>query len=101
MSGYIVTPEAAADLLQIWLYIAQDSEEIADRVQTEFYEMFDSLSRMPGQGHRRPDYTKAAVLFFPIYSYLIVYRPGTDPMQILAIVHGARQVKKVLRQRDV
>jgi plasmid stabilization system protein ParE len=101
MSGYVVTPEAAADLLRIWLYIADDSEESADRVQAEFYEMFDSLSRMPGQGHRRLDYTKAEVLFFPVYSYLIVYRPGTDPLQILAIVHGARQVKKFLKERGV
>jgi plasmid stabilization system protein ParE len=26
MSGYIVTPEATADLFQIWQYIARDSE---------------------------------------------------------------------------
>lgn len=56
---------------------------------------------MPGQGHRRPDYTKANVLFFPIYSYLIAYRPGTDPLQILAIVHGGRDVRKVLRKRNL
>jgi len=68
MSGYILTPEAASDLFQIWLYVARDSEEIADRVQKEFYERSFSLARMPGQGHRRPDYTKAKVLFFPIYS---------------------------------
>lgn len=96
MSSYAVTPEANADLLNIWLYIARDSEEIADRVQAEFYSKFDSLARHPGQGHRRTDYTKANVLFFPVYSYLIAYRPGTDPLEILAVVHGAREVEKVL-----
>ena len=39
MSGYVITPDAASDLLRIWLYIARDSEEIADRVQAEFYEV--------------------------------------------------------------
>ena len=101
MSGYSITPEANADLLQVWLYIAHDSEDIADRVQGEFYKKFESLSRHPGQGHRRTDYTKANVLFFPHYSYLIAYRPGTDPLQILAIVHGSREVRKVLKQRKV
>ncbi|MFN0102373.1 MAG: type II toxin-antitoxin system RelE/ParE family toxin [Bryobacteraceae bacterium] len=98
MSGYVITPEANADLLRMWLYIARDSEDIADRVQTEFYAKFDSLSRHPGQGHRRTDYTKANVLFFPVYSYLIAYRPRTDPLEILAVVHGAREVKKVLNR---
>jgi hypothetical protein len=41
--------------------------------------------------------------FYPsqFYSYLIAYRPGIDPLQILAIVHGARDVHKVLKQRDL
>ena len=101
MSGYVVTPEANADLLRVWLYIARDSEDVADRVQAEFYDKFASLSEHPGQGHRRTDYMKADVLFFPIYSFMIAYRPGTDPLQILAVVHGAREVKKVLKQRKV
>ena len=48
-------------------------------VEAELLDKCESLARMPGQGHRRTDYTKANVLFFPVYSYLIAYRPGTDP----------------------
>ena len=101
MSGYVITPDAASDLLRIWLYIARDSEEIADRVQAEFYDRFESLAKQPGQGHRRADYTRAHVLFVPLYSYLIAYRPGSEALQILAIVHGARQVKKILNERKL
>ena len=82
-------------------YIRKDDPEAADRVEAELLGKCESLARMPGQGHRRPDYTVAPILFFPVYSYLIAYRPGTDPLQILAIVHGAREVQKVLRQRDL
>ena len=60
LSGYVLTPEANADLLRMWFYIAQDSEEIADRVHGEFYERFASLAQFPGQGHRRTDYTKCS-----------------------------------------
>jgi plasmid stabilization system protein ParE len=100
MSGYVVTPEASRDLFQIWLYIAEHSEDNADRVEREFYELFASLSEQPGQGHVRPDYTKADVLFFPMYSYLIAYRPNTDPLQIIAIIHGNRRIRKILQQRN-
>jgi toxin ParE1/3/4 len=65
MAAYVVTPEAASDLLQIWLYIAADDEQAAERVEAEFYEKLEALARMPGLGHRRPDYTPARVLFFP------------------------------------
>ena len=33
MSGYALTPLAKADIFEIWCYIAEDSEEIADRVE--------------------------------------------------------------------
>ena len=78
MSGYSVSPQAIDDLFEIWQYIAQDSEEAADRVQGEFYEAFSSLAQTPGQGHSRKDLTRRHLLFFPLYSYLIAYQPDVD-----------------------
>ena len=63
MSGYSVSPQALDDLFEIWQYIAQDSEEAADRVQAEFYETFSSLARTPGQGHSRKDLTQGTSYF--------------------------------------
>lgn len=62
-------------LLEIWTWIAKDSVELADRVDAELREVFEALARMPHQGHRREDLTQRPVLFFPLYSYLIVYQP--------------------------
>lgn len=98
---YALSTEALQDLADIWSYICRDDPGVADRVEDELLDMCESLARMPGRGHRRADYTKSNVLFFPVYSYLIAYRPGTDPLQILAIVHGGRQVRKILKQRKV
>jgi plasmid stabilization system protein ParE len=94
-------PQTLDDLFEIWQYIAQDSEEAADRVQGEFYETFSSLAQMPGQGHSRKDLTRRQVLFFPLYSYLIVYQPGVVPIRILTVVHARRNVKRVLKQRNL
>jgi hypothetical protein len=30
----------------------------------------------------------------PVCSYLIVYRPGTDPLEIVGFLHGARDPSK-------
>lgn len=55
---------------------------------------------MPGQGHTRKDLTKRAVLFFPLYSFLIVYQPDVRPIRIMAVLRGKRDVKRILRDRE-
>jgi plasmid stabilization system protein ParE len=53
----------------------------------------------PGAGHRRGDLTSAEVKFFAVYSYLIVYRPGSKPLQVVSILHGNRDVERILAER--
>ena len=48
---FVVTPEARADLLDIWNYIAEDSIESADRVLARLYDAFTRLAEAPGMGH--------------------------------------------------
>jgi len=43
--------------------------------------------------------TDEAVKFFPVYSYLIVYRPETKPLQVVSILHGRRNVERILKER--
>ena len=83
-----VSAEAQEDLFKIWSWIARDSVALANRVEDEFYELFASLGRNPGQGHGRRDLTRRPVLFFPKYSYLVVYQAEV------------RHVRRVLRGRD-
>jgi len=98
-SGYEVSAEAQDDLFEIWSRIAEDSLELADRIDAEFQKLFTSLSRMPGQGHRRQDLTTRPVLFIALYSFLVVYQPDSTPIRIVAVLRGSRDVKRVLKQR--
>jgi antitoxin ParD1/3/4/toxin ParE1/3/4 len=52
---------------------------------------------MPGVGHWRRDLTNEPVKFFAVYSYLIVYRPETRPLEVVAILHGRRDVAELLK----
>lgn len=72
---YILAPQAAQDLIEIWQYIKhQSSVAIADRVESVIRDRIAFLSSSPGAGHWRKDLTSEGVKFFSVYSYLIVYR---------------------------
>jgi toxin ParE1/3/4 len=78
---YVLAPMATLDLVQIWLYIKkQSSTEIADRVESVIRDRITFLARNPGAGHWRKNLTDESVKFFPVYSYLIVYKPDTKPL---------------------
>ncbi len=97
---YVLAPEAALDLVQIWRYIKkQSSVEMADHVESVIREKLVFLAASPGAGHWRKNLTEEAVKFFPVYSYLIVYRPETTPLQVVSILHGRRDVAQLLTDR--
>jgi len=99
-SRYVLAPEAALDLVQIWRYLKKQSNvATADRVESVIRGKMVFLAENSGAGHWRRSLTDAAVKFFPVYSYLIVYRPDTKPLQVLSILHGRRDVEQVLRGR--
>lgn len=97
---FVLAPEAARDLAQIWQFIKEQSTvDMADRVESGIRDKIAFLARNPLNGHRRKDLTSEPVKFFAVYSYLIVHRPGTRPLQVAAIFHGRRDLKQLLKQR--
>ena len=97
---YVLAPEAAFDLGEIWRYIKkQSSLEMADRVESVIRDRIVFLAANPGAGHWRKNLTDETVKFFPVYSYLIVYRPDTKPLQVVSILHGRRDVEQILKNR--
>jgi len=99
-SRYVLAPDAALDLVQIWRYVKNKSSvEMADRVESTIRDKIAFLAGTPATGHWRKDLTDESVKFFPVYSYLIVYRPETKPLQIAAILHGNRDIQTLLKDR--
>ena len=97
---YILSPEAALDLVQIWRYVKKKSgREMADRVESAVRDKIVLIAATPGMGHWRMDLTDEPVKFFPVYSYLIVYLPEPRPLQVVAIFHGNRAVERLLKER--
>jgi len=73
--------------------------DAADRVRNDVFEAIVGLTTFPGKGHRREDLTRQPVLFWPVHSYQIIYRPESRPLEIVAVLHGKRNIKRILRKR--
>lgn len=93
MSAFLLTPEARADLFSIWEYIAEENLDAADSVIATIEKTFHALADTPGVGHYRDDLLDRRYRFHNVYSYVIAYRYETVPIQIIAIVHGARNLE--------
>jgi plasmid stabilization system protein ParE len=63
VSGFVLHPEAFADLDEIWGFIAADTLDAADRVLEEIFEAIRGLALFPGLGHTRSDLTSRPLPF--------------------------------------
>jgi toxin ParE1/3/4 len=97
---FTLTPDAANDVLAIWEYIADDDSEVAaDHVIKRLYSECQKLADMPGMGHYREDLLDRRHRFWNVWSYVIAYRWQAKPIQIIAIVHGARDLDAFYARR--
>ena len=102
MSVYALTRLAKADVFDIWSHIADDSEDAADRVEQAIYDACAFIAEAPMRGHSRLDLTSRLLRFWTLTrypNYTVVYREETAPLQIVAILHGKRNIQRILKQR--
>ena len=90
MNGYILTPIAQQDFADILEYYLEEAgSRVARQMLVEFVEVFRMLARSPGAGHKREDLAEDRdIVFWPMRDYLILYKPGTNPLQVITIVRG-------------
>ena len=96
MSRYELAREALDDLDELWLYVAEDSVDAANRIAAAILDACDLLVDHPHIGHTRTDLTDRPVLFWASGKYLIVYRPETKPLRVVAVLHASRDVATLL-----
>lgn len=92
MTRYVLTPAAEDDLQNIIEFLIVESPSAASRVLDALQEATQLLGERPGIGHRRTDLADEALRFWP----LVIYRPDTVPVQVIRILHGARDVRRLL-----
>ena len=84
------------------MYIAADSVDAANRVESAILGACKSLAKHPLLGSKRREITPLPVRFWVVSRYpnfIVVYRPETTPLQIIAILHGNRDIKRLMEER--
>ena len=98
--AYRLTPAAQADLDEIISFIADDNIDAGLRVLDAFEQAFELLGNNPEIGHVREDLTRQPVKFWNVYSYLVVYDAASAPLTVIAVLHGARSVDRILKDAE-
>jgi toxin ParE1/3/4 len=94
MGRYAKRPSAEADLLEIWMFIAQDSPQAADRVLDRIEAQLRLLGDSPLLGRARPELAPDARTW-AVGRYLILYRAQDDGIEVVRVVHGARAIEQI------
>jgi len=87
-------PLAETDVLEIWDYIADDSLAAADRWLDRLDEKFRLLAAQAMMGRAR-DELAPGVRSFPIGRYVVFYVPLDDGIDVVRVLHGARDIDAV------
>ena len=92
-------PLAEADILEIWDYIADDSLADADRWVDRLDEQFRLLATQPMMGRAR-DELAPGVRSFPFGRYVVFYLPLDDGIDVVRVLHGARDIDAVFNPEE-
>ena len=85
------THQAHEDMLEIWVYIANNNLKAADRALTHIDRKLKLLARSPRIGRSREELA-LGLRSFPAGNYVVFYRMGQKDIEIIRILHGSRDI---------
>lgn len=91
MPAVVLRPQALADLADIWAYIAEGSADHADFFLLRADRLFEMLAKKPMMGRARPELA-AGIRSFPLGRYVVFYSEGRRGIEVVRVLHGARDL---------
>ncbi len=88
------TKRANQDLVSIWRHFAQDNRTAADKQLEAIERKCQLLLRYPKIGRSREDVRQGSRTF-PCDDYIILYRETSEGIEIVRVVHGARDLRRL------
>ena len=96
MPKILCTTQANLDLVEIALTLARENPAAAGRWLDRIQEKYAMLARMPLLGHERSDLAPH-LRSLTTGHYVIFYRPQEDGIQIIRVLHGARDIPRFVK----
>ncbi|MEO2034941.1 MAG: type II toxin-antitoxin system RelE/ParE family toxin [Planctomycetaceae bacterium] len=91
MPAVHISDRAMDDIVGIWAYIAADNPAAADQLLERISDRCQSYAHQPEIGERRVELGHD-IRCFSVGLYVIYYRPATDGVEVVRVLHGARDV---------
>lgn len=89
-----ISLEAEYDLLEIWLFIAEDQPINADRFLDMLYEKVKKLSEFPDLGRDRPE-LGYGLKSFPVERYNLYYAVTASKLILVRVLPGDRDLAAI------
>jgi len=99
MPVIVKLPRARLDLIELWDYIAEESETRADAFIDLIDEKFQILAGNPNMGRARRE-IEDDLRSFPVGRYVIFYRPTAKGIEIVRVLHGSRDLGSIFHPVD-
>ncbi|MBR0783451.1 type II toxin-antitoxin system RelE/ParE family toxin [Bradyrhizobium iriomotense] len=96
----VVTAEAETDLENIAAYVAAQTPRSALTLLRGLREKCENLADAPRAYPLVPRYEHRVIRRRPFGNYLIFYRAGHDVIEVIHILHGARDYEPLLFPED-
>ncbi len=105
MAAIIITPATESDLINIWLYIARDNQDAADRVYQAAEKTFEALAATPRMGtlYQAKRVQLEGMRFFPVskfQNHIVYYREQPQGIEIVRVLHAHMDKKKRLEPKE-
>ena len=86
------TSSAEADLLELWLNIAEENPVAADESLDSIQATVSLLGTQPEMGRARPELADGLRSFPTRTPYIIFYVPDGDDLLVVRVLHHARDI---------
>lgn len=93
MASVYETSQARRDIFEAFFQIALDNEAAASALKTHLKARFQTLADNPEMGVSRPEFGRGVRMFPFENTFIIVYRPVSDGVEVLRFFHGARDIE--------
>ena len=95
MTRVLFAQSAQADLLEAWLFIAEENVNAADSVIDAIDKEAQILALQPLMGRLRPELSQEVRSWPTSTRYILFYLPTQDGISVLRVLHHARDISNI------
>lgn len=96
MKRCLFSPRSRKDFAEILDYFGETDTDSALDFVTRLQLACEQLAQMPGMGRKRDKLAKG-LRSFPVEKYVIFYRIVKDDIEIVRVLHSARDIESIFR----